>query len=96
MGWRKNWFQVFGRNPWLWPVPFNGATGKPIGDGVLWPQTYTIDENREGFEPDELNDNTKIIHLNESKEEKNLKLADSDTSLLSNQNKKVLEISLKE
>lgn len=28
--------QVFGRNPWLWFVPFTGRSGKPVGDGVVW------------------------------------------------------------
>ena len=28
--------QVFGRNPWLWFLPFTGRSGKPVGDGVVW------------------------------------------------------------
>mmetsp|Transcript_27226 Transcript_27226/g.48926 ORF Transcript_27226/g.48926 Transcript_27226/m.48926 type:complete len:359 (-) Transcript_27226:107-1183(-) len=35
-GARQNWVQVFGRNPWIWPFPFYGRTGKPVGDGVHW------------------------------------------------------------
>ncbi|CAG9314917.1 DHHC2_3 [Blepharisma stoltei] len=32
----RNWLQVFGRNPWLWVVPYYGKSGKPVGDGVMW------------------------------------------------------------
>ncbi|CAG9329296.1 unnamed protein product [Blepharisma stoltei] len=32
----RNWIQVFGQNPWLWLLPMTGATGKQIGDGVVW------------------------------------------------------------
>lgn len=33
-----NWYQVFGRNKWLWLLPITGISGKPIGDGVIWTQ----------------------------------------------------------
>jgi hypothetical protein len=33
----RNFIQVFGRNPWLWFLPFYGKSGKPGGDGILWP-----------------------------------------------------------
>lgn len=33
--------QVFGRNPWLWFLPFTGRSGKPVGDGVIWSLTYS-------------------------------------------------------
>ena len=86
---------MFGRNPWLWWVPFYGATGKPVGDGVIWPQTFSNDDIREGFEADELHgDNTKVIHLDISKEDKSVKQSDSDTSFIS-ANKKVVEINLR-
>ena len=42
-GFRKNWEQVFGKNPWMWLLPFNGESGKPIGDGVVWTQPISID-----------------------------------------------------
>jgi hypothetical protein len=35
-GIRQNWIQVFGRNPFLWPFPMTGKSGKPIGDGIVW------------------------------------------------------------
>lgn len=35
-GIRLNFEQIFGKNPWLWFVPFTGESGKPIGDGVVW------------------------------------------------------------
>eukprot|EP00358_Blepharisma_japonicum_P006422 CAMPEP_0202943728 /NCGR_PEP_ID=MMETSP1395-20130829/4270_1 /ASSEMBLY_ACC=CAM_ASM_000871 /TAXON_ID=5961 /ORGANISM="Blepharisma japonicum, Strain Stock R1072" /LENGTH=126 /DNA_ID=CAMNT_0049641575 /DNA_START=571 /DNA_END=951 /DNA_ORIENTATION=+ len=35
-GYKRNWIQVFGRNPWLWPFPMTGRSGKPVGDGVIW------------------------------------------------------------
>lgn len=33
-----NWYQVFGKNKWLWLLPVTGISGKPIGDGVIWTQ----------------------------------------------------------
>jgi hypothetical protein len=36
LGVYQNWVQVFGRNPLMWPLPFFGMTGKPVGDGVAW------------------------------------------------------------
>ena len=95
MGGIKDWNQVFGRNPWLWGVPVYGETGKPIGDGVTWPQTYCNNDQREGFEAEELQENnTKVLHLDISKEDRSLKQSDSDTSFIST-NKKVLEINLR-
>ena len=38
MGGNENWKQVFGKNPLLWPFPFFGDSGKPVGDGVIWPR----------------------------------------------------------
>mgnify|MGYP000037488402 CR=1 FL=1 len=46
----RNWLQVFGKNPWYWALPVYGTSGKPVGDGVLWPQTYSHEEKREGYE----------------------------------------------
>lgn len=93
MGTKKNWTQVFGRNPWLWGLPIYGQTGRPIGDGVIWPQTFNNDEQREGFEIEESKNNTKEINLNRSKNP-SFKQSDSDTSLIGS-NKKVLEINLR-
>lgn len=33
----RNFTQVFGKNPWIWFLPFYGKSGKPGGDGILWP-----------------------------------------------------------
>ena len=33
----RNFTQVFGKNPWTWFFPFYGKSGKPGGDGILWP-----------------------------------------------------------
>lgn len=35
-GLNANWVQVFGRDIMMWPLPFYGSTGKPVGDGVVW------------------------------------------------------------
>ena len=46
-----NWYQVFGRNKWLWLLPITGISGKPIGDGVIWTQeNNNIDEEVPGNE----------------------------------------------
>ena len=37
MGAKYNWLQVFGNNKLLWPFPVFMDSGKPIGDGVIWP-----------------------------------------------------------
>ena len=34
----RNWAQIFGVNPWLWPLPTFGGSGKPLGDGIYWPK----------------------------------------------------------
>jgi len=94
VGKSKNWRQVFGKNPWLWFCPIYGATGKPDGDGVIWPQTYVVSENREGFENENEQDNKKVLKLDQSKEEKS-KLTDSDTSFLSHK-KKSIQVDLRE
>jgi len=36
LGSTENWFQVFGRNPTLWPFPMFLGSGKPEGNGVSW------------------------------------------------------------
>lgn len=97
MGRTKNWAQVFGKNPWLWWVPIYGSNGKPVGDGVLWPQTFNNNEQREGYEPEEQkNDmNSNNINLDSFKEDKSFKQSDSDTSFLGS-HKKVKEINLRE
>lgn len=33
----RNFTQVFGRNPWIWLLPYYGNSGKPSGDGIIWP-----------------------------------------------------------
>ncbi|CAK93211.1 unnamed protein product (macronuclear) [Paramecium tetraurelia] len=33
---KENWFQVMGTNPWLWPFPMFGESGRPKGDGLTW------------------------------------------------------------
>lgn len=43
-GSRLNWFQVFGKNKYLWFLPITGVSGKPIGDGVLWTQENNNEE----------------------------------------------------
>lgn len=40
MGNYYNWVQVFGKNHYLWPFPVFLESGKPVGDGVVWPQRY--------------------------------------------------------
>mmetsp|Transcript_10340 Transcript_10340/g.10289 ORF Transcript_10340/g.10289 Transcript_10340/m.10289 type:complete len:240 (-) Transcript_10340:4-723(-) len=42
----RNWQQVFGKNPWLWPFPIYRQSGRPIGDGVFWPQTQLNENNQ--------------------------------------------------
>lgn len=42
-GYARNLHQIFGKNPWLWFLPFTGASGKPIGDGVVWASPISID-----------------------------------------------------
>lgn len=93
-GTSKNWRQVFGKNPYLWFTPIYGATGKPDGDGVIWPQTFVLSEKREGFEIEVEQDNKKVLKLDVSKEEKS-KMSDSDTSFLSH-NKKTMQVDLRD
>lgn len=81
----KNWRQVFGKNPWLWFAPVYGSTGKPDGDGVVWPQTYKVNDNREGFERDDVRSVAESLHLDNSKDKS--KISDSDTSFLSHKKK---------
>lgn len=38
IGLEGNFLQVFGFNKWLWPFPIFGKTGKPNGDGIIWPK----------------------------------------------------------
>lgn len=33
----NNWYQVFGTNKLLWPFPIFMGSGKPLGDGIYWP-----------------------------------------------------------
>lgn len=41
-GLKLNFLQIFGTNPWLWLVPFNGKSGMPCGDGVIWSQEKAL------------------------------------------------------
>ncbi|CAG9314392.1 DHHC2_1 [Blepharisma stoltei] len=63
-GVKRNFEQVFGRNPWLWLLPITGESGKPIGDGVVWVESYqNLEEEAPGNEAEQqrfsptLNDN---------------------------------------
>ena len=40
---------IFGKNPWLWFLPVFCKSGKPIGDGVVWPQKPS---KAQSFDPD--------------------------------------------
>ena len=44
MGAKDNWIQVFGKNWLLWPFPVFGDSGKPVGDGVIWPKPAQTEE----------------------------------------------------
>mmetsp|Transcript_44048 Transcript_44048/g.101644 ORF Transcript_44048/g.101644 Transcript_44048/m.101644 type:complete len:282 (-) Transcript_44048:157-1002(-) len=52
IGWRRNWEQVFGANPYLWWLPLHTQSSRPVGDGVRWRIDYTrvIDEDEEPAE----------------------------------------------
>lgn len=47
IGSESNWYQVFGTNKLLWPFPVYMGSGKPIGDGIYWPNNQV--ENRESM-----------------------------------------------
>mmetsp|Transcript_29998 Transcript_29998/g.53214 ORF Transcript_29998/g.53214 Transcript_29998/m.53214 type:complete len:398 (-) Transcript_29998:2-1195(-) len=36
LGLYENWVQVFGKDVMMWPLPFYGRSGRPMGDGVVW------------------------------------------------------------
>jgi len=38
MGLYYNFVQIFGKNPYLWALPVFFKSGRPIGDGIVWPQ----------------------------------------------------------
>ena len=42
MGFYYNWVQVFGTHKWLWFLPVFMESGKPLGDGVVWPTKKEI------------------------------------------------------
>ncbi|KAL4477980.1 hypothetical protein ABPG72_013388 [Tetrahymena utriculariae] len=47
-GYKYNWYQVFGLNPYLWFFPIFAQSGKPLGDGVTWdrfPMQYYIQDH---------------------------------------------------
>jgi palmitoyltransferase len=60
-GTANNWFQVFGKNKWLWMLPMTGVSGKPIGDGVIWTQENF--HNVESEVPENENDIRKSMTL---------------------------------
>lgn len=60
-GTANNWFQVFGKNKWLWMLPMTGVSGKPIGDGVIWTQENF--NNIESEVPENENDIRKSMTL---------------------------------
>ena len=43
-----NFMQVFGREMVLWPLPFYGQSGKPLGDGISWPSLGSQENEFEG------------------------------------------------
>jgi len=47
MGYYYNWVQVFGKEMTLWPFPFFLETGKPVGDGIVYPQRYNEEKELE-------------------------------------------------
>ena len=44
VGQTKNWKQIFGNNPWMYPFPIFCDSGKPIGDGIYWPTIQSEQE----------------------------------------------------
>lgn len=62
-GFKNNFYQVFGKNAWLWLVPMRGDSGKAIGNGIHWD---TIEMASSGGAT---NDNSLNIALCESKSE---------------------------
>ena len=44
IGIRRNWLQIFGSNPILWPFPMFCGSGKPCGDGIYWPKQSHVKE----------------------------------------------------
>lgn len=40
----NNWYQIFGINKFLWPFPIFSSSGKPLGDGIYWPNNQKDDE----------------------------------------------------
>ena len=73
-GFQRNWEQIFGKNPWLWLLPITGASGKPIGDGVVWTLPISIDiedipdEESERRNSTLMNDKNKRLEENKNKE----------------------------
>jgi len=37
MGYYYNWVQVFGKTVIFWPFPIYLESGKPVGDGIVYP-----------------------------------------------------------
>jgi hypothetical protein len=58
MGPYYNWVQVFGKVPWLWLIPTTKWSGKPVGDGVVWPtrleSKLTNSPSEEALKPKEV------------------------------------------
>ncbi|KRX05905.1 Thioredoxin-like fold [Pseudocohnilembus persalinus] len=64
MGYYYNFVQVFGKDPIIWPFPFFTEMGKPVGDGVLWPQRYQEIEIDDDLENRTLNTRNNTVSNN--------------------------------
>ncbi|EGR29094.1 hypothetical protein IMG5_163250 [Ichthyophthirius multifiliis] len=47
LGYKYNFYQVFGLNPLLWPLPMFAQSGNPYGDGVIWEKKQTEQNTQE-------------------------------------------------
>ncbi len=46
IGSMRNFYQVFGANKYLWPLPLFSGSGKPLGDGIYWPTNMSDYESQ--------------------------------------------------
>lgn len=44
IGEKDNWRQIWGTNPLVWPFPMFMGNGKPVGDGIYWQTTLSIQQ----------------------------------------------------
>lgn len=57
----RNFTQVFGRNYWVWIFPWYGASGKPNGDGIIWPVAeYQLSESDVNIESEARKENPSV------------------------------------